>query len=102
QHRGMFKKWNAALIAACFILCIFGTYLTRSGVIQSVHAFGESLIGTFFLGFLIVTAVASFGLLILRRRELRSEHELEGLVGREGAFLATNVLLVGMTLVTLL
>jgi cytochrome c-type biogenesis protein CcmF len=102
QHRGMFKKWNASLIAASFILCIFGTYLTRSGVIQSVHAFGESLIGTFFLGFLIFAAVASFVLLALRRREMRAEHELEGLIGREGAFLATNVLLVGMMLVTLL
>jgi cytochrome c-type biogenesis protein CcmF len=102
QHRGMFKKWNASLIAASFILCIFGTYLTRSGVIQSVHAFGESLIGTFFLGFLIFAAVASFVLLALRRREMRSENELEGVVGRECAFLATNALLVGMMLVTLL
>ena len=101
QHRGMFKKWNATLIAASFILCIFGTYLTRSGVIQSVHAFGESLIGTFFLGFLIVSAIASFFLLVLRRRELRGESELQGLIGREGAFLATNVLLVGMMLATL-
>ena len=69
QHRGMFKKWNATLIATSFILCIFGTYLTRSGVIQSVHAFGESLIGTFFLGFLIVAMLVSVFLLILRRRE---------------------------------
>jgi cytochrome c-type biogenesis protein CcmF len=101
QHRGMFKKWNATLIAASFVLCIFGTYLTRSGVIQSVHAFGESLIGTFFLGFLIVSAVASLFLLVLRWRELRGEHELEGLIGREVAFLATNALLVGMMLATL-
>jgi cytochrome c-type biogenesis protein CcmF len=101
QHRGMFKKWNATLIVASFILCIFGTYITRSGVIQSVHAFGESLIGTFFLGFLIVAALASLFLLVLRRRAMSPEHELQGLVGREGAFLAANVLLVGMMLATL-
>jgi cytochrome c-type biogenesis protein CcmF len=56
QSRGMLKLWNAVLIALTFILCIFGTYLTRSGVIDSVHSFGQSLIGTFFLGFLVIAA----------------------------------------------
>jgi cytochrome c-type biogenesis protein CcmF len=101
QHRGIFKKWNASLIALSFLLCIFGTYLTRSGVIQSVHAFGESLIGAFFLGFMIVVALVVAVLIFVRRREMQGEQELNGLVGREGAFLATNVLLVGMMLVTL-
>ncbi len=102
QHRGMFKKWNAALIAVTFLLCIFGTYLTRSGVIQSVHSFGESLIGTFFLVFLAIVSLFSVIFLVVRRRLLKSEQELEGLMGKEGFFLATNVLLVGMTLITLI
>lgn len=102
QHRGMFRKWNAFLIAVTFILCIFGTYLTRSGVIQSVHAFEKSLIGTFFLAFLLLSIVYSAGLMLARWKLLKSEQALEGLVGREGMFLATNVLLLGATLVTLI
>jgi cytochrome c-type biogenesis protein CcmF len=101
QHRGMFRTWNAALIAGTFILCIFGTYLTRSGVIDSVHAFAESLIGTFFLAFLIVCSVASIALMLWRRRTLKSDRPLEGVVSREGAFLAGNCLLVIMMLTTL-
>jgi cytochrome c-type biogenesis protein CcmF len=101
QQRGMFKRWNAILIAATFALCIFGTYLTRSGVISSVHAFGESLIGTFFLAFLVVTILVSAAVLIWRRRLLEAEQPMEHLLSKEGAFLATNVLLVLMTLITL-
>jgi len=102
QHRGMFKKWNTSLIALSFILCLFGTYLTRSGIIQSVHAFQDSPIGKFFLGFIAVAAIVSATLIIARRHELCGERDLTGLVGREGAFLATNVLLLGMLLVTLI
>jgi cytochrome c-type biogenesis protein CcmF len=101
QHRGMFKVWNAALIGLTFLLCIVGTYLTRSGVIQSVHSFAPSLIGTFFLAFLVVTAAATAGLIAWRRRLLRPEQPLEGLVSREGAFLLGNVLLTMMMLTTL-
>jgi cytochrome c-type biogenesis protein CcmF len=101
QHRGMFKRWNVFLIAATFVLCIFGTYLTRSGVIQSVHAFEGSLVSTFFLGFLAVLVLVSFVLFLISRKVLLPEHSLEGLLGREGMFLATNVLLLGMTLLTL-
>jgi cytochrome c-type biogenesis protein CcmF len=101
QHRGMFKKWNASLIAGTFILCIFGTYITRSGVIDSVHSFGKSLIGTFFFWFLVISILFSMIVIIARRLVLRPERELEGLVGKEGLFLATNVLLVGMMLITL-
>lgn len=102
QHRGMFKVWNTSLIALTFILCIFGTYLTRSGVIQSVHAFPESLIGRFFLVFLVACTVGSAALIVLRLRALRSEHRLEGLVSREGAFLLGNILLLIMMLATLI
>ncbi len=101
QQRGMLKLWNAGLIAATFILCVFGTYLTRSGVVQSVHSFGASLIGTFFLVFLVAVTLFCVILLVSRRKLLRSEHPLESLAGREGAFLLTNLLLAGMTAVTL-
>ncbi|MGA2441107.1 MAG: heme lyase CcmF/NrfE family subunit [Tepidisphaeraceae bacterium] len=102
QHRGMFRIWNAALLAVTFVLCIFGTYLTRSGIVDSVHSFGESLIGSFFLAFLLAAVVFSVGLIIWRMRRLRSQRRMEGLIGRDGAFLATNVLLSGMTLVVLI
>ena len=101
KHRGMLKVWNVSLIALTFVLCIFGTYLTRSGVIQSVHSFGQSVIGTFFLTFLAIVTILSVILIVWRRKTLKAEHELAGMLGREGFFLATNVLLVGIMLVTL-
>ncbi len=101
QHRGMFKVWNALLIASTFLLCIFGTYLTRSGVVQSVHSFGESLIGTFFLAFLCLCVLLSIVVLSKQRRLLKSEDAVQGMLTREGAFMALNVLLVLMTLATL-
>lgn len=101
QHRGMFKIWNVSLIAMSFILCIFGTYLTRSGVIQSVHAFGGDVLGTIFLIFLIICTLFCTGLVVWRRKRLTSEHELEGLISREGAFLLSNVLFTIMMLTTL-
>ena len=102
QHRGIGKLWNAVLIAMTFVLCIFGTYLTRSGVIQSVHSFGESLVGTFFLAFLAIVIVFSVILIIARLGLLRADHTIDGLLGREAMFLATNVLLVLMTAVVLI
>jgi cytochrome c-type biogenesis protein CcmF len=101
QHRGMFKMWNAVLIAVSFLLCIFGTYLTRSGVVQSVHSFGESLIGTFFLAFLVACILITAGVVVWRRGLLKSEGVVSGIFTREGAFLAINVLLVLITLTTL-
>ncbi len=102
QHRGMFKIWNVSLIAMSFILCIFGTYLTRSNVIESVHAFGGSRLGTFFLVFIILCSVVSVGLIAWRAKSLKAEHEMEGLISREGAFLMGNVLLTLMMLTTLI
>jgi len=101
QHRGTLKLWNTILVALTFTLCIFGTYLTRSGVIQSVHSFGESLVGTFFLGFLGLIVLLSVIVIAARRSLLKPEHVMDGLLGREGMFLATNVLLLGMTFITL-
>lgn len=102
QHRGMFRIWNASLVASTFLLCIFGTYITRSGVIDSVHAFAESLIGLFFLVFLLVCTGLSIGGIVWRRRALAAPKPIEGLVSREGAVLAGNVLLTIMTLVVMI
>jgi cytochrome c-type biogenesis protein CcmF len=102
QRRGTFKFWNASLISLTFILCIFGTYLTRSGIVDSVHTFAGSSLATCFLFFIIFLLILSVGIIIWRRRELRSEHELEAFISREGAFLAANVLLVIMMLITLI
>jgi cytochrome c-type biogenesis protein CcmF len=101
RQRGMFKWWNVSLIALTFTLCIFGTYITRSGVIDSVHAFGKSSIGNFFLIFMGMSAFATAGLMIWRRKTLKPEHELEGIVSREGAFLLANIILLTMMLTTL-
>lgn len=101
QHRGMLKIWNVLLIASNFVLCIFGTYLTRSGIVQSVHGFGASLVGVFFLVFLIVVTLLSIAMIAMRLRGLRSENALDNMLGREGAFLTVNVLLGLMMLVTL-
>jgi cytochrome c-type biogenesis protein CcmF len=101
QHRGMLKLWNASLIGLTFLLCILGTYLTRSGVVSSVHAFAPSLIGTFFLAFLTLSTATTAGLIIWRRRALRSEVAMDGLLSREGAFLLANLLLLLITLTIL-
>lgn len=102
KSRGMFKRWNALLIIATFALCIFGTYLTRSGVIQSVHAFGESLVGTFFLVFLILCVLASLVMLAIHWKLLAPQRQLDSLLSKEGAFLAVNVLLTIITLTVLI
>ena len=101
QQRGMLKIWNVVLIASTFLLCIFGTYLTRSGIVQSVHGFGVSLVGTLFLIFLIRISLVTVVMIAVRLRGLRSENALDNMFGREGAFLIVNVLLGLMTLVTL-
>lgn len=102
QQRGMFRIWNAFLLAVTFILCIFGTYVTRSGLVDSVHSFGQSLVGDFFLAFLIALVLFSVGLIVWRIRLLKADHKLESLLGREGAFLAVNILLSAITVVVLI
>ena len=99
RFAGVFKKTNALLLAGTFILCIFATYLTRSGVIQSVHAFGESLIGTFFLVFLLVTTLGSIAMMIWRWKLLKSA-SLEKLGVKGQAFAMAVALLVLMTIIT--
>ncbi|MFC1988352.1 heme lyase CcmF/NrfE family subunit [Chloroflexota bacterium] len=95
RRRGMLKIWNMVLIILTFSLAIFGTFLTRSGILSSVHTFNDTNLGPFFLGFLIITLVGSVGLLLYRREELRGEAEMESLVSRESTFLLNNLLLVG-------
>jgi cytochrome c-type biogenesis protein CcmF len=96
ERRGMLKVWNMVLVILTFSLCLFGTFLTRSGIISSVHAFGESTLGPFFLAFIIAVLVGSVALLVTRLPLLRSQHTLESYVSREAVFLCNNLLLVGL------
>ncbi len=96
EKRGMLKRWNLGLIIGTFLLSIFGTFITRSGVIASVHSFTQSNVGYFFLGFLVVAAVLSFTLLYTRWPLLEAEVQLESMLSREAAFLFNNLLLVGI------
>ncbi len=96
EKRGMLKRWNMGLIIGTYLLSIFGTFITRSGVIASVHSFTQSSVGYFFLAFLLVTAVVSFTLLYTRWPELEPEAKLESMVSRESAFLFNNLALVGI------
>jgi cytochrome c-type biogenesis protein CcmF len=96
RRRGMLKVWNMVLIILTFALTLFGTFLTRSGVIASVHTFAESpLLGYLFLSFIGVTLIGSLVLLYYRSADLKSEAEMESLVSRESTFLLNNLLLVG-------
>ena len=96
EKRGMLKRWNLGLIVGTFLLSIFGTFITRSGVIASVHSFTQSNVGYFFLAFLTVAAVLSFTLLYTRWPQLEAEVQLESMLSREAAFLFNNLLLVGI------
>jgi cytochrome c-type biogenesis protein CcmF len=93
EKRGMLKTWNMWLIFSTFMLSIFGTFLTRSGVVSSVHAFAQSSIGTWFVIFLAVILAACLAFYVKNRSHLRSEHKLESLVSRESSFLFNNLLL---------
>ncbi len=96
ERRGMLKVWNMVLVILTFTLCLFGTFLTRSGIIASVHAFGESTLGPFFLAFIALILVGSVALLVSRLPLLRSQHSLESYLSREAIFLFNNLLLVGL------
>ncbi|HEX7335956.1 MAG TPA: heme lyase CcmF/NrfE family subunit [Gemmatimonadales bacterium] len=96
EKRGMLKRWNFGLVIGTFLLSIFGTFITRSGVIASVHSFTQSNVGYFFLAFLVVAAILSFTLLYTRWGLLEAEVRLESVVSREAAFLFNNLLFVGI------
>lgn len=90
----MLKTWNLALIMLAFALTIFGTFLTRSGILSSIHAFSSGPVGMFFLGFLALIVLGSGGLLAWRADRLRGQPELDAMVSRESTFLFGNVVLV--------
>jgi cytochrome c-type biogenesis protein CcmF len=96
EKRGMLKVWNIVLILLTFLLTIFGTFITRSGLIASVHSFGESTLGWFFLLFLVITLLISLSLLIYRLPYLKSKNQLDSLLSRESSFLLNNLLFVGI------
>jgi cytochrome c-type biogenesis protein CcmF len=93
EKKGMMKVWNMVLVSSTFFLCIFGTFLTRSGVVQSVHAFAQSPLGRYFVTFLAI-GIASTVYLILNRLDfLKSESQLESVLSRESSFLFNNLIL---------
>ena len=94
EKRGMLKTWNMWLVFLTFWLAILGTFLTRSGIINSVHAFAQSSIGDWFAWFLVLSLSVFAFLYVKNRRHLRSEHRLEALVSRESSFLFNNLLFV--------
>jgi cytochrome c-type biogenesis protein CcmF len=102
ERRDAFKRWNLWLITLTFTLCLFATFVTRSGVIQSVHAFGRSPIGYYFLGFIALCLAAVGVLTSLRQRLLGEGYEFRVLLSRETSLLATNLILVGAALVVLI
>jgi cytochrome c-type biogenesis protein CcmF len=101
EKRGMLKVWNMVLVSLAFLLSIFGTFLTRSGVVNSVHSFSQSPLGGWFLGFIVVCTVFTVGLIYLRLPLLRARTKLESLVSREATFLYNNLLLVAFCLTIL-
>lgn len=96
EKKNMLKVWNMVLVILTFLLTLFGTFLTRSGVISSVHSFTQSGLGPFFLVFLLVAAVFAVSLLVWRLPALRSENEIDSMLSREAAFLVNNLILVGI------
>jgi len=102
ERRGMLKIWNISLVILTFFLTIFGTFMTRSGVVQSVHAFGENReLAWLFTVFMVILLVVSFGLVIYRLPLLRARNELDSWVSREAAFLANNWVLLFAAFFTL-
>jgi len=96
EKRGMLRKWNVTLVVVTFLLSILGTFITRSGIIESVHSFAQSPVGTWFVVFLIGATLATIYLVSTRLRDLEAKAELESMISREAAFLYNNLLLVGI------
>jgi cytochrome c-type biogenesis protein CcmF len=102
ERRGLLRMWNMSLVISTFLLTILGTFLTRSGVISSVHAFGEGPIGMYFLVFIGITLIFSLVMLTGRSAELRSNGSLDNMASRETVFLLNNLLLTAFTFTVLL
>ncbi|MCZ6650870.1 MAG: heme lyase CcmF/NrfE family subunit, partial [Acidobacteria bacterium] len=101
ERRRMLKVWNMVLITASFALSILGTFITRSGIISSVHSFAQSSVGYFFLYFLLAIIFASIALILYRLPELSAQNRVESIVSKESSFLFNNVLLLGITFAVL-
>jgi cytochrome c-type biogenesis protein CcmF len=101
EKRGMLRIWNVILVAGAFLLALFGTFLTRSGIVSSIHSFTQSSIGPWFLGFIALITAGSVLLIYARLPLLRSKTRLESLVSREATFLYNNLLLVALCLTIL-
>ncbi|MBA3408879.1 MAG: heme lyase CcmF/NrfE family subunit [Solirubrobacterales bacterium] len=99
EKRGMLKVWNVSLVLATGVLAILGTFLVRSGILESIHAFGASTLGIPFLVLIIVMIAGSIALVASRSESLRSEHRLDSLLSREAAFLVNNLVLVALCFV---
>jgi cytochrome c-type biogenesis protein CcmF len=93
EKRGMMKVWNVWLVFSTFFLCILGTLLTRSGVVSSVHAFAQSSIGDWFVGFLLLAITVCFVAYVKNRDYLKSENRLDSMISRESSFLFNNLIL---------
>jgi cytochrome c-type biogenesis protein CcmF len=93
EKKGMMKVWNIVLVSTTFFLCIFGTFLTRSGIVSSVHAFAQSPLGTYFVVFLAIGISATIYLILSRLDFLKSEVPLESVLSRESSFLFNNLIL---------
>jgi cytochrome c-type biogenesis protein CcmF len=101
EKRGMLKVWNMLLVILAFCLALFGTFLTRSGVVSSIHSFTQSPLGPWFLGFICLVTVGSLALVFSRLTLLRARTRMESLVSREATFLYNNLLLVALCLTIL-
>ncbi len=99
EKRGMLKVWNASLVVGTFSMALLGTFLVRSGVLQSIHAFGDNTVGPYILALIGVVVIGSTFLIVSRLDDLRSPKRIDSLVSRESVFLVNNLLLVGLTAV---
>jgi len=102
ERRGSFRIWNAVLLTLSFTLCLFATFITRSGVIQSVHAFARSAIGWYFGAFILASLVLAVGLILGHKEQLKDEMPVGSLLSREGGFLLAVLLFVGIALAVFL
>ncbi len=99
EKRGMLKVWNACLIVGTFSMALLGTFLVRSGVLESIHAFGNNTVGPYLLALIAVVMIGSAALIVSRLDDLRSEKRIDSLISRESVFLVNNLLLVALTAV---
>ena len=101
EKKGMLKVWNVLLVILAFCLAVFGTFLTRSGIVNSIHSFTQSSIGPWFLGFIVAITIGSLAVVLYRLPMLRAKTKLESAISREAAFLYNNLLLIALCLTIL-